>query len=1259
LIYQKIHNYEGFTFIDTAAENYRLKPTDRCAGTVPQPHREFIAVLSLGGEEIDMNKYIPNKSQYSNLMYKTIFGETRCTPIRTTYTYYAPLPNPLQFEYLSNNYIITDSSDTDTLKFLPKYGKANLTFDMDASTEYSYYWIRNAGHDVDYDDPSLAIEGKDSLGDGVFGYLVYDIPKGMGGYKITLPTKADGSYDINSIVQIDGDDYHKWLDNPNTKDSIEIKEDEFQYHVFIPQILIPPALDDDNNDGIEDWLDDRGDRFCSATGFLHDNFILDDGELWRDYPETPFQDDIYGMVDSGWYHGADDTYGDDFFENLGKTHFKIKAIYEGKGKEGPVDISKGGWLVVEEIFGGSPWVIFSHSLSGYAKGVDYQLTSRANPTLVKFGRDTIYIKHTIADTSEPHEFNANFDPYLVSYGYGEATATTYAGGKDPCSLISPALTMPIIIDPQRNRYNFTLIPNADASNPDLVNYPRSVSGVFLEARIELMNGTDDNLIFTNIKPVIPAELGNTSVEMKYVAYPRPLVPAKVDPSTGEIIQGGDDIGTFRAGWRFNQPEGEVLIKMGDTLPLIQPSRRGYFIFLFKIDDTLSSGVYDIGFKMSALRKHYTENKADAKKDNPLAADYSIEIPPLQFSIAERNSAGNVVEYSKFVIDKGDLKNIQTKMTGYSTGLEKVKWSLNDINSSNFASLPDTLPAIFDDKTGIETIDLSRFKNFPSTANSKFYILEKADIYSYYGSDKIDITSGENLNYSYNSSTMSVSDKKINVNPVGPRIKALKSIYSVNGIPVGDGTPYVWSVGADIDIKALFELTNYGNDIADNTKLKIYKGMNFEFVQDSLPANTDYIPEDSAVLSQLGAFMPGQTKQLFINFTASNTSCDSLFDDLEVISRLDISYKGTAIPQTFMYPDTTPMGCIARDLRVFAISAPKTDIKRGETVTIKTKYQNNIIQSASAWIRVYAVVNGADTSEIGSRLLNKLNSSELSEFDTDYTVGDTVEQLYFYAKIDADDDIPEICENNNLLMMSMPLDVPISVDAGKDVVICHDSCASFNAIVKGGIPPYKVSWSPTEGLDDTTSLNPQICLRYPGKYNYVITVWDANHYKFASDTVNIRVRTTPLLKSSETLHDFGELDACTSSRTDTLDLINWGKEDITIDSISTSPGFFYVQPALPILLKGGENKKIYVKYAPVSDGATSGSMEALGKPCGVYLKTDLKGFKQKLTIGAQPMGVDFGRELFCRQVTKDTIIQINNLGTGDILLKFSKTMLNPP
>ena len=80
-----------------------------------------------------MNTITPRRSLYSNIDYKTVFGELRNTPIRTTYTYYAPLPNPLQFEYLTNNFSITDSTNTRQLRELPAYGKANLTFDIDAS----------------------------------------------------------------------------------------------------------------------------------------------------------------------------------------------------------------------------------------------------------------------------------------------------------------------------------------------------------------------------------------------------------------------------------------------------------------------------------------------------------------------------------------------------------------------------------------------------------------------------------------------------------------------------------------------------------------------------------------------------------------------------------------------------------------------------------------------------------------------------------------------------------------------------------------------------------------------------------------------------------------------------------------------------------------------------------------------------------------------------------------------------------------------
>jgi hypothetical protein len=281
----------------------------------------------------------------------------------------------------------------------------------------------------------------------------------------------------------------------------------------------------------------------------------DDGEDWLDYPAVPFQDDIYGMVDSGWFGGADNTYGDDYFEDLGKTHIQIHADYMGRGREGSVEISKGGVLVCEEIFGGSPWVIFSHVLSGFASGTDMSVKSEVLPELVYYGIDTVYLKHTIADTNEPHNFDANFDPYHISYGYGETTITTYVGAKDPCSLIDPSVSMPAILDPGFDNHTLTLIPGADPENPDLTGYPRSVQGTFLEVRVEVNNSTSDNWINTTVTPHITSELGATSVEMSYVAYPRPLVPSHYNSATGDIIP-GDQPGTFTTGWRFNQPEAK-------------------------------------------------------------------------------------------------------------------------------------------------------------------------------------------------------------------------------------------------------------------------------------------------------------------------------------------------------------------------------------------------------------------------------------------------------------------------------------------------------------------------------------------------------------------------------------------------------------------------------------------------------------------------------------------------------------------------------
>jgi len=1026
LIYQRINNYEGFTFIDTAKTGYKLKPTDFCAGTVPQPHREFIAVLSLGGEEIDMEHYRPTKSLYSNLNYKTIFGEERTCPIRSTYTYYAPLPNPLQFEYLTNNYTITND-DGDTLKYLPKFGQVNLTFDVDASTEYTYYWIRNVGHDVDYNDPSEAIEGVEELGDGVFGYMVYDIPKGMGGYKIELPRTDDGSFDIDKIIQVDRHAFQKWLDNPNTKNEIEIWEDPYQYHIYIPQLLIPPALDDDNYDGIDDWIDDRGDRFQSKTGYLHDGFMLDDGEDWPDYPVEPFQDDIYGMVTSGWYHGPDGEYGDDFFENLGKTHFKINCIYKGEGREGPIDISKGGWLVVEEIFGGSPWVIFSHVLSGYAQGVNYQLIAKSNPSIVRYGFDTTYVKYSIKDQDEPHEYGINFDPYHVSYGYGEATITTYAGGKDPCSLIMPSFNMSTIIDTDFDyRENVMLIPDADPLNPELDDYPKTVDGCFLEVKIEVSNGTDDNWFNTSITPQIGSELGNTEVVMSYVAYPRPLVPAKVDPVTGEIIQGGDDIGSFKAGWRFNQPEGEVLVKAGNTLPLMQPSRRAYFVFLFSIDRSLENGTYDIDFIIDGIRKHYDEIAMGiSKKEKIQSRAIEYDVPSIKFAVSDRNSSGNVTKYQKFIIGTGSLKDIKTITTDDFLGTENVKWSTQDVNFIDFDGMSNTLPASYDNLTNIETIDLSSFGDFPSTELSEIYILEQGEVLSYGNSDEFDITVASELNYNAEPfGRQKTETSKVTVSTVGPKLANFKKVNSINGVEVGKGNQLQFKKDEPKDIETMVQITNYGNDMAENTKLEIDIGKYFVPIVEKLPANCTI--EGNKIIASMGACVPGEKKQLFLHFTELEGTCECMFDTGSVIPQVDIEYTGKTGMQdvetvVFAYSDMVILDLPAPDIYLYDLAGSKSALEYGEQVIISAKVQNGIIPVDNVEVNIYATTNEGDT--LSNELIPHLEVSEKAQINSVFSIDDTLEYIEFFASVKYGQEGSEFCTENNEQWLQIPFNGP--------------------------------------------------------------------------------------------------------------------------------------------------------------------------------------------------------------------------------------------
>lgn len=971
-IYQKINNYEGYTFIDTLKENYRLTPLDKCAGTVPQPHNEFIAVLSMGGEEIDMYHPTPTQSLYSKINYKTIYNEDRVTPIRSTYTYYAPLPNPLQFEYLSDNFSIYDTLGT-KIDYLPKRGKAKLVYDIYPSTEYSYYWIRNVGHDVDYNDPSEKAGEPEGMGDGVFGYMVYDIPKGMGGYNISLPKNADGSFNTDSIVKVEGKPFAKWLDNPNTSNKVEVWEDPFQYRVYIPQLLIPPALDDDNNDAIDDWKDDRGDRFQSSTGYLHDAFMIGNGENFPNSPATPFQDDIYGTVTSGWDAGTDHTYGDDKFETLGKTHIQINANFEGKGREGNLDISKGGTVVVEEIFGGSPWVIFSHVMSGFAKGVDLTVKSTATPSIVKFGTDTVYIKHEITDLDEPHTFDANFDPYHISRGYGETSVTAISGGKDPCSLISPDISTSAIVDPTKDSKNITIYP-AQAGNTV------SLSGTFIQLKVEVTNATDDNWSNTTVEPVLTG-LGSSTIVMKYVAYPRPLVP-------------DDNVGTFTAGWRFNQPENEVLVKIGNTLPEIQPTRRAYFIFLLKVDPTLKKGVYEVPFTLKANKIYYS---------GAAHGSISYDVPAINFCITEKDAHGQVKEYQKFNIDKGSLKDLTVNLTSNFTGFSQAHWSPNDVNPSDFAGMK-TLPVKSEGQS--EIIDLTKIPSLLNADTSKIYILQKGAVSLTGGGDSIPITTSSLLKFNAPmQGEQVVKAGPVFVSPVGPIIKITNKLYSVNGIPVLDTVSF--TANQEIIVGTLIKVTNLGSDVSSNTIITIHPGSFYKVIPDSLPSSCTV--KDNNIVIAFGSLVPGESKQeiLYYKFTDNDQNDDLI----KVIRMSDVEYKGTSLEGTFKYIDPKEVNLFVYEFR------SKKVVYTGEggtQVHVDAEAKNLGIPGKNVWFRIYPVIDGGIREfPISEMKIDSFKTTAVVSLSGTYTIPEGNHTVEFVAVIDDGEKILEILENNNI------------------------------------------------------------------------------------------------------------------------------------------------------------------------------------------------------------------------------------------------------
>lgn len=135
-------------------------------------------------------------------------------------------------------------------------------------------------------------------------------------------------------------------------------------------------------------------------------------------------------------------------------------------------------------------------------------------------------------------------------------------------------------------------------------------------------------------------------------------------------------------------------------------------------------------------------------------------------------------------------------------------------------------------------------------------------------------------------------------------------------------------------------------------------------------------------------------------------------------------------------------------------------------------------------------------------------------------------------------------------------------------------------------------------------------------------------------------------------DFGKLSDCQSSATQTIILTNTSNESITIDNISTSPGFGYVSPNLSVTLQKGQSQTFTFQFTPQVSGTSTGTATFTASPCGLKQTITLKGSKDIAKVALSVTSIDFGTMLSCATKPIDTNIWVYNRGTGDLIISGS-------
>jgi hypothetical protein len=156
-----------------------------------------------------------------------------------------------------------------------------------------------------------------------------------------------------------------------------------------------------------------------------------------------------------------------------------------------------------------------------------------------------------------------------------------------------------------------------------------------------------------------------------------------------------------------------------------------------------------------------------------------------------------------------------------------------------------------------------------------------------------------------------------------------------------------------------------------------------------------------------------------------------------------------------------------------------------------------------------------------------------------------------------------------------------------------------------------------------------------------------------------VHSRPQFELSKSSIDFGTLEACKSSKEDSLEITNTGTEDINISEINDNSGFTIANPALPFKLHPGEKQQVIVRYTVAGIGLITADLKIVGSPCDITKSVKCTINNNDMLVSTNILSVNYGQSISCDSIAKDTTITLTNTGTSNVTFYFDQTVLNDP